>query len=81
VIEGSEESMTPTTTDIEILTIEDGMLFKANGELVMPETEADKQYRTAYRAYFGYLGAWPPDGEYEFHAKGRYMRPRREKIQ
>lgn len=56
----------------EILTIEQGMLFKPDGTPV-DTTEADKAYRDAYRALFVRLGHWPPDGRYEFDGKDMHL--------
>jgi hypothetical protein len=52
--------------EVEILTIEAGILYKENGDPVMPDAEEDKPYRRAYKALFRRMGQWPPDGEYEF---------------
>ena len=56
---------------VEMLTVEDGILYKADDTPVLT-TDADAKYRKAYRKLFGILGYWPPDGVYEFD--GRRMK-------
>lgn len=53
-------------TETETLFIENGILYKENGEPVMPHTDEDKPYRQAYKALFRRMRKWPPDGEYTF---------------
>ena len=56
---------------VETLTVEDGVLYKADGIPVLT-TDADAKYRKAYRKLFTVLGYWPPDGVYSFD--GRRMK-------
>jgi hypothetical protein len=71
---GEQRATKPTA---EKMVIEAGILYKADGTPVLT-TQADKPYRTAYRALFRSMGAWPPDGEYEFIRAGRILRPAKE---
>lgn len=56
---------------IEILTVDDKMLYKEDGTPVLT-TDEDAKYRKAYRALACVLDALPPDGIYSFD--GRRMR-------
>ena len=56
---------------VEMLTVEDGVLYKADGTPVLT-TDADAKYRKAYRKLFIVLEHWPLDGVYSFD--GRRMK-------